>query len=228
MKKAIRFPVCLAVCTLLTVACSPVRQIRPLDKGESRVSLSAGGPITQVGKIYIPLPLISLGYNYGLMENLDVEAGIHVTDMLYGVLKVDAGVNWRPLVPPLYSPGIIISPRLFGMTDFSPGSSRLYPELGLTGYWDFKKYRYAYIGIDNWIEYHTTRVDGNPQTNHWLIAPYAGVSLGNRLWQGQLEVMVYTPNLSNQGRPVKNIGFGKYGIIGVFLGVSRSFGGSRE
>jgi hypothetical protein len=220
----------LAACCacLLAAGCSTVRQIRPLDKGESRVSLSAGGPITQVGKIYMPLPLISAGYNYGIMEKLDAEIGVHITDMLYGIMKIDAGVNWRPMVPPLYSPGIIISPKIFGMTDFSAGGSRLYPDLGITAYWDLKKYRYLYIGIENWVEFQTKRLDGNPQLNHWLFAPYTGASMGNRLWQFQGEVMVYTPNLNNQGRPIKNIGLGKYGAIGVFLGVSRSFGGGRK
>jgi hypothetical protein len=213
---------------LLVAACSPVRQIRPLDKGESRVAVSAGGPITQVGKIYMPLPLLSVGYNYGLVERVDAEIGVHVTDMLYGIMKVDAGVNWRPLVPPLYSPGLIVSPKLFTMTDFSPGGWRLYPALGLTAYWDMKKYRYLYLGLDNWIEYHLTREDGNPQNNHWLIAPYIGTSLGNKVWQFQIEARVYTPNLSNLGRPIKNIGMGKYGVIGVFLGVSRSFGGGKK
>ena len=184
-----------------------------------------GGPITQVGKAYLPLPLISVGYNYGLLEKFDIEAGFHVLSAVYGIAHLDVGANWRPWAAAGFSPGFIMSPKLFVMTDFTPASLRLYPDIGLSAYWEIAKYRYWYLGLDNWIEYHQTRDDGNPQKEHWLVAPYAGVSLGNRLWQAQVEAKWYAPNLVNDGRAVKNIGVGKYGIIGVFLGVSRSFGG---
>jgi hypothetical protein len=212
---------------LCLFSCSAVRQIRPLTKGESSVALSVGGPITQAGKIYIPLPLISVGYNYGLLEKLDLEAGFHVLSAVYGITQFDLGANLRPWAAAGFRPGLIVSPKVFVMTDWTPASLRLYPDIGLTAYWEMAKYRYWYLGIDNWIEYHQTRDDGNPQKEHWLIAPYAGISLGNSLWQFQLEAKWYTPNLVNNTRAVKNIGIGQYGVIGVFLGISRSFGGAR-
>jgi hypothetical protein len=227
MKSIVPWAIVAAGGCLLLFSCSTVRQIRPLAKGESSAALSVGGPLTQVGKIYIPLPLISVGYNYGLFEKLDIEAGFHVLSAVYGITQLDLGANWRPWAAAGYSPGLIVSPRLFVMTNFKPGSLRLYPDIGLTAYWQIAKYRYWYLGLDNWIEYHQVRDDGNEQKEHWLVAPYAGISLGSRLWQVQAEVKWYTPNLVNNTRAVKNIGIGRYGIIGVFLGVSRSFGGAK-
>lgn len=217
----------LCIFGLLIASCSTVRQIRPLNKGESSVALSVGGPITQVGKIYFPLPLISVGYNYGCIDKLDVEAGFHVLFAIYGILEADLGVNWRPWSAKVFRPGLILSPKLFVMTNFKPASLRLYPDIGCTAYWEMAKYRYAYLGLDNWIECHQVRDDGNIQKEHWLIAPYAGMSIGNRLWQVQIEAKWYTPNLINDSRAVKNIGIGRYGIVGVFLGVNRSFGGAQ-
>lgn len=212
---------------LFILSCSSFRQVRPLEKGECRVSLSAGGPFTRVGDLYIPLPLVSLGCNYGIAEKLDVEAGTNFLAMMYGIAHVDAGVNWRPLPPRRYVPGLTVSPKVIVMTDFSAGGSRLYPDLGLTGYWELPRHWLAYLGIENLFELSGVREDGNEQQNHWLIAPYAGVSLGKGAWQFQLEAKLYTPNLRNDLHTVKNIGFGSYGVLGIFFGVSRSFGGAR-
>jgi hypothetical protein len=212
---------------IFTLSCSGLRQVRPLEKGESRVSLSAGGPFTKVGNIYIPAPLISLGYNYGIAKKLDAEVGTNFFAMLYGIAHFDAGVNWRPLTPRHYVPGLILSPKIFLMTDFRPGDSRIYPDLGFTAYWEIKHYRFVYLGLENFFELSTRREDGNKQQNNWLIAPYAGMTLGNKIWQFQFEAKLYTPNLPNNLHTAKNIGVGDHGIFGVFLGVSRSFGGAR-
>jgi hypothetical protein len=213
--------------TLVTFSCSPVRSIRPIDKGQSAVSLSLGGPITQVGKTYIPLPLLCVGYNYGFFETMDIEAGLNFTDVLFGIGNIQVGTNWRPLIPQAFRPGFIISPKLFAMTDFKPKGSRLYPDIGLTAFWNLRKQWYLYGGWDNWIELNTIRDDGNTQNHHWLIAPYVGMDLGSDRWSFQVEIKLYTPNLSNQGRPTKNIGVGEKGIFGVFLGMSRYFGGKK-
>lgn len=224
-----RNPLMPGICLLclLLASCSSFRQVRPLEKGEWRVSLCAGGPFTRVGSLYVPLPLVSLGCNYGIAEKCDVEAGMNFLAMMYGIAHVDAGVNWRPLRPDRYVPGLIVSPRMFMMTDFSPGGLRIYPDLGCTAYWKLKQYRLVYLGLENFFELSTTREDGNRQQNNWLIAPYAGISLGNKKWQFQGEAKLYTPNLPNDLHTVKNIGIGDHGVFGIFLGVSRSFGGAR-
>jgi hypothetical protein len=222
-----RFVAGICLFCIFMLSCSSFRQVRPLEKGESRVSISAGGPFTKVGNIYIPMPLVSLGYNYGITEKLDAEAGTNFLAMMYGIAHFDAGVNWRPLKPNRYVPGLIVSPKIFLMTDFRPGDSRIYPDVGLTGWWEIRKYRLVYLGLENFFELSGTREDGNKQQNNWLIAPYTGISLGNKKWQFQFEAKLYTPNLQNNLHTAKNIGVGDHGIFGVFLGVSRSLGGAR-
>ena len=144
--------------------------------------------------------------------------------MLFGILDLDLGVNWRPWSAQKYLPGLIVSPRIFGMTDFKPNSSRIFPDLGLSVYWNPKKFWYVYTGMENWFEFHDTRNDGNVQEHHWLITPYIGTHAGTERWMFAAECKLYTPNVSNFGRPVKNIGIGKNGVLGIFVGVSRYFG----
>jgi hypothetical protein len=110
------------------------------------------------------------------------------------------------------------------MTDFKPNSSRIFPDLGLSVYWNPKKFWYVYTGMENWFEFHDTRNDGNVQEHHWLITPYIGTHAGTERWMFAAECKLYTPNVSNFGRPVKNIGIGKNGVLGIFVGVSRYFG----
>lgn len=215
--------------TLLSISCSSVRQIRPLEKNQSSLTMSVGGPITQVGKIYIPLPLLSLGYNYGLLDKkLDMEVGWGITQAMCGIMDIDLGVNWRPFLNDRFRPGLMVSPKSFIMTNFKPKSFRFYPDLSLTAFWEIKRFWYVYTGLENFFELSRTRADGNKQPNHWLIAPFCGIDIGNERWQFQIEIRLYTPNLSNQGKPTKNIGIGDYGVWGGFLGVNRTFGGKKR
>ncbi|MBD3344901.1 MAG: hypothetical protein GF401_07555, partial [Chitinivibrionales bacterium] len=203
---------------LVLFGCAPVRQIRPLEKGESSVHVGLGGPITQVGDVYIPLPLLSVGYNRGMHINLDIEFGSHITQAMFGIMHLNGGVNWRPVFSKGLIPGIIISPSVHFMTDFEPQSVRIYPVLDLNGYWKFAQKHYVYAGIENWFELTRTRGDGLQQEHHWLIAPHIGASLGVKKWDILIEGVVYTPNLLNTGRGTKNIGLGDQGVLGVFLG----------
>jgi len=213
------------ILSLLAISCSTIRQIRPLDPGQSAVNVSVGGPITKVGSIFIPLPILSLGYNYGLPYNLDIEAGFGVTQAVYKVTHVDAGINWRPLMPSGWIPGAIVTPKVQLMTNFNPASLRLYPELALTGWWQPSKHFLPYLGIENWFIFASERPDGNPQPHHWLFSPYVGITACNGPWQFQLEARSYAPNLNHveAGSP-ENIGIGDYAVLGVILGVGYQFG----
>jgi hypothetical protein len=169
--------------------------------------------------------MLSIGYNYGLIDSLvDIETGWHVTHALYGVMGLEAGANWRPLKNRRFRPGLIVSPKVFFLTDFSPESVRFYPDLGVTALWQVRAFWHVFTGMESWFELHSRRSDGNGQEYHWLPVPYVGCVAGNGKWQFQIECRLYTPNLKNTGRATKNIGAGEYGIWGVMLGVSRAFG----
>ena len=217
---------------LLLFSCSTIRQIRPLGKGESSGTISVGGPITNIGgsdKVYIPLPLLSVGYNRGILDKkLDLETGLHITQLLYGILDLDLGVNYRPFISKGWRPGLIVSPKIFLMTDFQPEGFRIYPDLCLTGVWEVRDNWYVFTGIENWFEFSRERDDLNDQEHHWLITPYLGINLGSERWQFQFETRVYTPNLENTGRPTENVGFGDYGVLGFFLGVNYTFGKEKK
>lgn len=211
---------------LLFFSCSSVRQIRPLDPGQSAVNVTLGGPIIKALGMYMPAPIMSVGYNYGIKRGFDLETGLGLTQLAFGILHLDCGANWRPLKPKGWVPGFIATPKFQIMTDFTPQSFRLYPDAVLTAWWKPNKILYPYAGIENWIEYHSTRPDGNRQTHHWLAAPFIGLTVCRGPWQYQVETRYYVPNVNNiTAGATRHIGFGDYGDLGVFIGAGYLFGG---
>ncbi len=204
-------------------SCSPVRTIRPIDKGELVGTAGIGGPfVGQIG--YAPFPLISLGADYGLLDKIDIEAEFEGTSALFGVLELGGGCNWRPIAPAGWKPGLIAGFKLFGATDFKPHQSRLWPDVNLTAVFKLNPKLYYYAGMDNWFETDQTRYDGNVQAYHWLPVIHTGVDYGTNLWHVQLEGKWYVPNIDATRHVGKTIGIGPQGCLGVFLGASHSFG----
>jgi hypothetical protein len=210
----------------LIVSCSGIRRVRPLDDGESALSASVGGPVTQVGSAWLPLPLLSIGYAYGLNRHLSLEGGVNLTSALFGLAHIDAGLNWYAFEPRGAIPGITVTPKLVLISNFAAAGTRFYPTVTPTVYWNVGRH-VIYTGAENWFELHSQRSDGNTQPHHWLAVPYLGFGLSRGKWLFQVEGRVYTPNLKNTGRATKNIGFGDYGAVGGFIGVGRTFGESR-
>ena len=164
------------------------------------------------------------GQIYGIADKIDLEAGFEITSALFGVMELEGGCNWRPIVPSRWKPGLIAGIKLLGATDFKAGDTRLWPDASVTAVWRLSQKWYYYAGMDNWYEAETTRYDGNPQPYHWLPIIHTGFDFGNKRWQGQVEGIWYVPNIDATRHTVKTIGIGPQGCLGVFIGASHSFG----
>ncbi|MDG5813979.1 hypothetical protein QA601_02730 [Chitinispirillales bacterium ANBcel5] len=211
---------------LLLLSCTAVRNVKPLNKGDSRISLSFGGPITEVAGTNIPLPLLNVGYSYGVYDDVSIESGMALTDLLFGVMHIDGGITFHPLTIEKWNAGAYVSPGFVLTTNFKEDSFRLLPALNLGWYWEHKK-SFFYTGVDSWFEFRNKRTDQNPQKNRWLPALYLGYGLNHNTWCFQVEGRLFTPHLKNSGRPVNNQGIGQHGIWGIYIGVNRSFGGRK-
>jgi len=215
------FTVCIAA--LLCSLCAPIRHVRPIDKGELVATVAVGGPFTgQLG--WAPFPLISLGADYGLMDKIDVEGEFEATSALAGVLQLQGGCNWRPVAPAGWKPGLVAGVKILGSTDFKPRQSRLWPDATLTAVFKLNPKWYCYAGMDNWLETHVTRYDGNEQAYHWLPVIHTGFDFGAPSWSCQLEGTWYVPNIDATRHVARTVGIGSQGCLGVFLGASHSFG----
>lgn len=213
------------------MGCAQVRQVRPLEPGRTSVSVGFGGQLAQVphSDFYVPVPMVNAGFNHGLSRHFDVEAGLQLTHLVFGMAALDYGVNWRPLLPSGLRPGLAISPGLNVLSDIAQPdleTLRVYPELGLTLSWETLDNWYTYAGAETWAELARVRSDGHPQPSPLLPVCYLGQTFGAEDWQVQVEGRLYTPHLSNDGRLPTFLGVDNHGIFGVFVGVSYSFGGA--
>ncbi len=220
-------PITIGLLLLTSAACTQTRLVRPLAPGEQALSVGFGGPVTQVGSLWLPLPMVNLGYHRGLIDGLDLEAGAQVTHLVFGVLDLDAGVRWHPLSPSGSWPGLVVAPGLHLMADLSPTDGlqpKLIPTLDLTAWWAWTGGWQTYVGLHSWLELTATRSDGNPQLNQWLPAVVLGQTFGSERWQPSVELKWYLPWVDNSWRGPNNLGLGRFGVVGIFVGLSHGLG----
>lgn len=209
-------------------SCSSVRRVTPLPPGTSALTVSLGGPVTQIKQnLTIPLPLLGVGYSYAINDKLGIEAGVNATSAVFGTLHLDAGVNWFPIKNKGAVPGVTVTPELIVLSRFTFDETRVYPTLTPSVYWNIGKHL-LYLGAENWFDLKKIRSDGNEQKRHWLSSPYIGYGLLRKKWQFQVEGRIYTPNFKNTGRITQNTGLGDNGIIGFFVGMSRLIRGDNN
>ncbi|MBN1982152.1 MAG: hypothetical protein JW795_11515 [Chitinivibrionales bacterium] len=220
----------IAIAVILQLFCSPVTQLRPLQKGQTSLNCGFGGPILKIGSIYTPLPMLSCGYNRGMVDSLvDISCRLYLLQALFKDCHIEIGGNIRPFYGDGWSPDLILSPKFSLVTNFVSDSIKFYPDLCLTTVWSLRSVWLLYAGVENYFELSRTRYDGSPQQHHWLPAPYVGVHRTWRSWGYQAELRLFTPTILNTQRAPKNIGINDYGMMGVYLGVDYTFhtGGSR-
>jgi hypothetical protein len=78
---------------LCIIGCGSVSSVRPIGAEEKAVTLSSGGPVTEIFGITMPLPYSVLRYRQGLRNNTDLHIGIHPTMAILGNLGIDVGLT---------------------------------------------------------------------------------------------------------------------------------------
>ena len=218
-------------CLVALAACAPLRRVAPVEPGQHVVSVGFGGPITEVGRdtgAYVPAPIFTAGYNYGLHPLVDLEGGLSVTELVVGGLALDLGANIRPLRPDGARPALIIPVKLHLLVPFRGDgidTTRLYPEVGATAAWRLgARPFYTYVGFNLWFDL-ASRGDGNDVLARVLPAFHLGQTVGTAAWQLSLELRYYTPNVNDDFRLVDVADIGGYGSLGLLFGFSVGFGG---
>src|SRR5690348_11716594 len=86
------------VLAITLAGCASTHVVRPLGQGNGMVNASLGGPFLNVFDANIPTPIVSLGGGYGVRDWLDVYGHVDVTALAFGVLHVDPGVAFHPVI----------------------------------------------------------------------------------------------------------------------------------
>jgi hypothetical protein len=94
----------LTAAVLALAACATTDLARPVGRGNTRVGLSAGGPIAVIGSKPIPAPIVTIGLAHGLYDQLDLQGHIHPFAAAFDtgngsipILGADLGFAWHPV-----------------------------------------------------------------------------------------------------------------------------------
>jgi hypothetical protein len=209
---------------LLICSCAPTRVVKPLQKGQTNVSASLGGPLIAFKGTTIPIPLSSISAAYGIKEDLTGFAGLHTTALAFGVIQTDLGVTKNILNQKGWVPGISVSPSATLMFDTWEHHFKLYPDIDINAYWNYRqKQNYVYAGMFNWFELASTRAFNEPQPNHWIPGFYIGHTWSRKIMEYTLEAKYLEPFTSNKNLVVEYKSFGNAGAVGLYFGITRKF-----
>ena len=144
---------------VLLAGCSTTRALAPLEKGQHGATFSVGGPFVQFAGAPIPLPIASVGYQYGIDGKSNVHGAFYLTQLvLFKVGGFDVGIN-RELSPAAGArPRVMVdftNYLFFG--DHSPGDpaggARWFPDVSLMLTWDLgQRPHRIYLGVDTFFQ----------------------------------------------------------------------------
>jgi hypothetical protein len=205
-------------------SCAPGRFIKPLEKGESSVGFNAGGPMILFGDLTIPVPFSALYYGYGLHENGTISGGVHLTSLLYKTLQFDLGYTRNLLEQEKYLPALSLYGGLNIMAGLRAPEVRIYPEIDLNAYWEYKNDRWmSYLGLSNWFDPHYNKIEEGSDYRFWRPVIQLGQLYRFGNWELGLEYKMMGPNLDNTRTVVNYANDLKFGAHGFFLQFSKRF-----
>lgn len=210
MKKLIAQSVLFCVISVC-FSCNSTRVVKPLEKGETRISADVGGPV-----VGFPIPLSSLSGAYGITEKVSVFGGFHLTTLAYQTVQFDIGANYSLLQPKEWKPGISGSFIVNPILDLRVKNSSAFPETAFNFYWQLKEHHIPFIGLTNWYDlaYKSTELEKGK-----LLHPaiYLGYNYESPKWIFGIETKWLNFNKELTIPQVDHMSLGGKGAVGVYL-----------
>ncbi|MDP8208780.1 MAG: hypothetical protein P9L92_19105 [Candidatus Electryonea clarkiae] len=209
---------------MLYIGCAAHTNLQPVGKGEWQGNVSYGGPIIKVFGLNMPTPWPVLGSRYGLRDDLDFDANLHILPLPYGITGFDLGSTWYPIIGDGRTPTVGIQPRIMTFMSVKEGVEerfRFVPILTGSAAWQHRK-NSVYTGMNLVIP--TTRPDYDEDASFYMTSPFAGYrwALGNRFklyteikWQGA--------NIRSDQLAVTYTGIAGYGAIAPLIALEWNF-----
>ena len=217
-------PVLLALLVLILLAavrCGTVTAVTPLNRGESSLTASVGGPVANVAGMNIPFPYAVARYRYGLTDQAGIYAGLHLLAAGFGIAGVDFGFSYHFLRQQGWIPAVGATA---GMTALiKPGGEQaLFPQLDLVGSYRLGDRFTTYFGSQSMYQF-----SAKPYV---VLAPLIGAG-----WRVSdpvslnLEAKWYAPTEPTHPRNVNYVlPIANHGAVGFVVGANWLLGGTHE
>jgi hypothetical protein len=224
MRKAlIRFANLMLILGMLQ-NCAPSRYVKPLAKSQHAANFSFGGPLIRFAGAPIPIPFSTLGYGYGLTENITAHGNLHVTSLLFANAQADLGTTFS-----LYkkenifgftaSPALQIAYNLRNKTGM-----RVWPSLDANAYFHLnQRPSYLYAGLNSWFEFKNIKAHQEKQQRHVIPNVQVGYVVVKTKWQHQFECKYLGIGIPNLPGVVDYIGAAGKGSFGIYYTLIKTF-----
>ena len=213
----------LAMIVLLSTSCATMNAVRALPKGESALTLSAGGPLARMLIMDGPVPYAVLRYNYGLTDRLGISASSHLLLLAMNQIGLQADVSYQLFTQQGWRPECGVGGGLLFLSALN-SDSRLHPTVTASASWLFKDRFLTYCGAQGLFQLAPNR---DPETPVFVWTPVLGeqIRLG-RHFSVTLEAKWYEPLVPTAPRTVQYLlPIAGHGAVGFVLGVGYDFGG---
>jgi hypothetical protein len=215
---------CLLICIGALFGCSAHSNLTPVGKGNLDVAVSLGGPFIPIAETKIPTPYLSIGANYGISENMNMDANLHITSLFYQISGLDFGATWFPSLNEGFIPTWGIQPRLFVLTSFKSDVKdrfRIYPLVSSSSAWQLGD-GLIYLGFD--FVFPLTQPDYDKESVDLIFSPFTGYrwELGKNM-RLISELKWLGANVKSDQLAVEYIKIGGYGAFSIMLSIEKNF-----
>jgi len=205
-------------------ACAPVRTVVPLEKNETHISASLGGPLIEFSGAVIPVPLSSVHLGHGLNNSTTFNVAMHTTSLLFGVIQIESSLCKQLYCNEEKKWGISTNPGFYFMIDTWKWKPVFYPMLDVNAYKIYSDNNHVlYLSYSQMIELSPSKAFEQEIQHRYIPWITAG-----HIWRRQK--MNYTIEFkylnflqSNENIVVDYIAPGKTGTFGLQLGFTRKF-----
>jgi len=204
-------------------SCSPVRMVKPLEKGEQALGGNIGGPLIEFAGAPITIPYTSAFYAKGLSEKTTVFGSLHLTALSFGVFQTDIGLCQQLWANHSKTLGLTANPAFHFAIDRWERNARFWPQLDIQLYKEFKNKQLIYAGVGNWIELKNTRPHNELQPQFWFVSPQAGFKWGKNKWVYGFESKWLAPGVANTPNVVDYIGINDKGALSLYFNLIKKF-----
>ncbi|WP_317897109.1 hypothetical protein [Aurantibacillus circumpalustris] len=216
--------ICGILVLLVLQNCAPSRYVKPLTKGQKAISFTFGGPLIKFGGAPIPIPFTTLGYGFGITDDITVYGNLHTTSLLFGNAQTDLGATFN-LYKKENTFGITAAPSLqLAYNIRNKTGFRVWPSADVNAYFHLtKKPSYLYAGLNSWFELSTTKEHNETQQKHIIPNIHLGYTVVKTKWQHQFEFKYLGLGMNNQPGVVDYIGVSGKGTLGLYYSLIRKF-----
>lgn len=201
----------------LLAGCSAGQPIRVIDRGQTQLTASVGGPVVPSTSPVKLFPYVSAGIMHGVTDEVTVHANLHLIMLAFGSFGVDVGASSRMLKQDKAVPELTVGLRALMFTDFSSiANTRLYPDASLTASWEVDPRLLVYVGSHVTMQFSDASL---------FVSPMIGtqIPIADRLTV-QLEIIWQAANANTQSGVFRGeSSINGRGSIGIFIGMGFTF-----